>query len=206
MDGLTHFLLIRHAVHALGGDVIAGTSDAACLSERGWVDARALGERLAGLPITHVYSSPVLRTRQTAGVIAERLGLEMRESPALAEVGFGEWGGKRLDELRPLEQWKRWNEVRSLSLPPGGEMMAAVQVRAVGEMMRLAAAHRGGVVALVSHGDVIKYTLGYLLGMPIDLCKRLAISQASVSVVAISDGGPWVLGVNNTGRVELGPQ
>jgi probable phosphoglycerate mutase len=53
--------------------------------------------------------------------------------------------------------------------------------------------------AHVLGGDVIKAAVAYFIGTPLDLFRRMEISLASVSVVAIGDYGPWVLCVNNTG-------
>ena len=87
----------------------------------------------------------------------------------------------------------------TLFVSPGGESMLEIQARVVAEMLRLRERHRGECVALVSHGDVIRAAVAYFLGVPLDFILRFEISLASISVIAIGDGGPWVLGVNNTG-------
>jgi broad specificity phosphatase PhoE len=200
----TTFLFIRHAAHVLGPEVIPGASGAACLSEAGHEQARAVAARIDHLPVSALYASPILRTMQTADAIAERLGLPVRSCDALREVGYGDWAGKRIDELRTLDSWMRWNQFRSGCMPPDGELMLEIQARVMRELERQRGEHAGGTVVLVSHGDVIKYTLGMLLGVPIDLCHRLEISPASVSVVQIAAWGPRILSLNNTGRVEVG--
>ena len=43
----------------------------------------------------------------------------------------------------------------------------------------------------------------YFLGVPLDLLLRIEISCASVSVVEWGDYGPWMLGVNFTGEIEM---
>ena len=58
------------------------------------------------------------------------------------------------------------------------------------------------MVALVSHGDVIKATLAYYLGVPLDLFQRIEISPASLSIVRVERYGPEVLLIN--GLVEKG--
>jgi broad specificity phosphatase PhoE len=130
-----------------------------------------------------------------------KLPLQIRES--LAEVGFGEWEGRKIDELRPLDRWKQWNSFRSGTRAPGGETMQEIQSRVVGEMFRLREEHPDDCVALVSHGDVIKSAVAYFLGVPLDLFSRIEIGLTSVSIVALADYGPWVLCVNNMGLIEL---
>ncbi len=56
------------------------------LSEDGIVQARRLGERLAGEGITHIFASPFLRTIQTAHYVAEEVG-----APICVESGICEW-------------------------------------------------------------------------------------------------------------------
>ena len=197
----TTFLLIRHGAHVLGGGTIAGRSERAVLSDSGVAQASRMADRVAGakVPLSAIYASPVVRAQQTAQPLAERLNLKIETADALAEVDYGEWTGRTLDELRPLDPWKHWNAFRSGARVPGGERMLEIQSRVVHFMLDLRARHDGQAVALVSHGDVIKAALAYFLGTPLDLFQRIEISLTSVSVVAIGDYGPWVLSVNNTG-------
>jgi broad specificity phosphatase PhoE len=158
------------------------------------------------LPVSAIYSSPVARTLETAAVLAEHNGRPVQKCEALSEINFGAWAGRGLGELRAQDHWQRWNEFRSGTRPPAGELMLEVQTRIVSEMLRLRDAHKGQYVALISHGDVIKAALAHFLGIPLDLFLRIEISLASVSAVALGDRGPWVLCINNTGEVVLLPE
>jgi probable phosphoglycerate mutase len=198
----TTFLLCRHGAHLLGHGKIAGRTGVH-LSPEGQGQVAELAGRIEHLPIRAIYASPVLRAQESARPLAERLGLEIRTSEALAEVDFGEWTGRTLDELRPQDRWKQWNAFRSGAGIPGGERMLQIQARVVGEMLRLRQEHPEEVVALFSHGDVIRAAVAYWLGVPIDLFLRMEIGLASVSVVAIGDYGPWVLCVNHMGQVAM---
>jgi probable phosphoglycerate mutase len=201
---MTTFLLIRHGAHALGGETIAGRLPGVRLSPLGRDQAAAMAERVAQVPVSALYSSPVERTRETAEILAARIGLPVRLSEALAEIDFGAWTGSSVEDLRGSEAWSRWNRFRSGAEAPGGERMLAAQARMVSEMLSLREKHPEQIVALVSHGDVIKGAVAYWLGVPLDLFQRIEISLASVSVVRLGDYGPWVLGVNGTGQIVLG--
>lgn len=201
---MTTVLFIRHGAHVLGSETIAGRMPGVSLSELGRGQAGRLAERLGSVPIAAIYSSPVDRTRETAEIVGERLGLPVAVREGLAEIEFGEWTGRRLDELRPREEWKQWNANRAGARIPGGENILEVQARMVAEAERARAEHPEGVVALFSHGDPIKTALAYFLGSPLALLMRMEISLASVSAVRIGDYGPWVLCVNSTGEVVLG--
>jgi probable phosphomutase (TIGR03848 family) len=199
---VTTLLFIRHGAHTLGADRIPGRMRGVHLSPLGRDQVARLADRLAGLTISAVYSSPLERTLETADPIAERLGLHVQTSPAINEVDYGEWTGMEFDALGLRQDWNRWNTFRSGSRAPGGESMLEVQVRAVSEAMRLTREHQGQLVAVVSHGDVIRAAMLYLLGMPLDLLARLEISLASVSIVQMREFGPLVTCVNSTGNLE----
>ena len=77
--------------------------------------------------------------------------------------------------------------------------MLEVQVRAILALEEIRRQHTDQVVALVSHGDVIKAAVAYYLGTPLDLFQRIEISPASISVLAIYDWGARVIRLNDTG-------
>ena len=86
--------------------------------------------------------------------------------------------------------------MRSVTPAPGGELLIEVQLRALRALLDLRERHDGGHVAVVSHGDVIRGVLMYLLGMPIDFVHRVDIAPARISIVDLSADAPRVLLVN----------
>ena len=66
--------------------------------------------------------------------------------------------------------------------------MLNVQSRIVDLLEILSARAPAGRLVLVSHGDVIKSAVSYVLGLPIDAWPRLEIAPASITVVVT---GPW---------------
>src|SRR5687767_2098663 len=109
----TTFLLIRHGLHELGGDIIAGRTPGVHLSDAGRTQADGLCARLADVSIDAIYSSPMERTIETAQPLATRRGLTVEHSPELLEIDFGDWTGKSLHELRGSPGWREWNSFRS---------------------------------------------------------------------------------------------
>jgi probable phosphoglycerate mutase len=198
---MTTFLLVRHALHELGSETIAGRTPDVHLSPDGLIQARSLAERLGRIPFQALYTSPLTRTRQTAEAIAAATGLTPIVADEIVELDFGEWMGARLGDLRPLDHWKRFNSFRSGTRAPGGELMLEVQLRIVRFMLDLRKRHSNETVALVSHADVIKCAVSYFLGAPLDQFLRIEISPASVTVLAVADHGPWLLGLNHTGEL-----
>jgi broad specificity phosphatase PhoE len=193
---VTVFHIMRHGQHTLLGQVLAGRTPGIPLSERGREEARWLADRLAGERVSALYSSPIQRTRETAEILAERLRLPVRERAELIELDYGEWTGWTFDQVRGDPRWQSWTRNRSLAALPGGETMREVQKRVVEAFFELAQEHREEVIAIVSHGDVIRAALLFALGMPLDLYARIEIGTGSLSTVRIEDGGMRVLRLN----------
>jgi probable phosphoglycerate mutase len=149
-----------------------------------------------GVPLAAVVSSPLERTRQTADPLARDHGLDVTVAPSFNEIDFGGWTGATFAALDGDPRWRRYNATRSLTSPPDGELMMEVQVRALRALLELRDRHDGGHVAVVSHGDVIRGLVMYLLGMPIDFVHRLDIAPARITIVDLGDEAARILQVN----------
>lgn len=193
---MTTFLLIRHASCGGLGRTLWGRTPGVCLNETGRIEARRLAERLRGITLQAIYSSPLERALETAETIARSMNLEVSTNPAFDEVDFGDWTGKSFDTLANDERWRRFNSVRSATRIPGGESFVEVQTRIVTEMERISAHNER--VAIVSHADVIKAAIGYFTATPIDLLQRIEISPCSVSAIVIENDSVRLLTINNT--------
>lgn len=196
---MTTFLLIRHATHALLKRTLVGRTPGVPLDEEGREQTLRLSERLAHLTPLALYSSPVQRALETAAPLSERWGLPVQVAEEFSEIDFGEWQGRDFSDLNGLQQWGYFNTYRSGTRPSGGELMLEVQARAVVGLQRLHAEYPNSLIAIVSHGDVIRAALNYYLGASLDLFRRLEVSPASVSILELQDWGPHVLLVNHLG-------
>jgi probable phosphoglycerate mutase len=188
--------LLRHGQHGLVGGVLAGRMPGVGLTERGRAEIEAVAARLAGECVAALYASPLQRTRESAELVAERLGLPVTYLEDLVELDFGEWTGATFDSIRADPRWRSWSSHRSLATIPGGETMRAVQHRAVNAVIEICDRHRDETVVAVSHGDVIRAALVFALGMPLDFYHRIEVTQGSLSTIRIDDGGIRVLRVN----------
>jgi 8-oxo-dGTP diphosphatase len=77
-------LLVRHGI---AGDRAKWREDDRLrpLDDRGRRQAAALPAALSGLPVTRILTSPYVRCVQTVEPLAAALGVELEETPALAE-------------------------------------------------------------------------------------------------------------------------
>jgi probable phosphomutase (TIGR03848 family) len=193
----TYLLLIRHGENDwVGTDRLAGRTPDVHLNEKGKEQAAHLAALLAHQPIAAIYSSPLERCLETAQPLAERLGLPVTNAPGFLEVDYGAWRGGNLKELAKLPEWKMVQHFPSTFRFPDGETLLEVQQRAVAAVEQLRRQHPDQVIALFSHGDVLRTTLAHYLGVPLDLFQRVIVSTASVSVLGFVDDMPAVLAVN----------
>lgn len=189
-------LLIRHAAHVELGRTLSGRRSDVALSGDGLQQAEIVADLLAVEPIAAIYSSPRERAWYTARELGERLDLEVRIADGLDEVDFGDWTGAAFDALEGDPAWDAWNSARATARPPGGESMAEAVERAVAAVQLIAAEHRGGTVAAVSHCDIIRGIIAHALGLPLDNLLRFDIDPASVSRLVVGDWGARVMTVN----------
>ena len=195
---MTKFLLIRHATNDTVGKIIAGRKPGVHLNEEGKLQAKNLAIRLASIGIVAVYSSPLARAVETAEAISTALHLTTEVNEDFIEINFGEWTGSTIDELRSEKEFHHFNILRSCTRIPGGETMLEAQARFISGLDKLKVKHPNEVVAIVSHGDLIKAAVAYYAGVHLDLFQRIEISPASVTIIRIGEEAIILDTVNNT--------
>ncbi|SEL99731.1 probable phosphoglycerate mutase [Blastococcus sp. DSM 46786] len=170
------------------------------LSRIGRAEAEAAGERAAELGIEVVVASPLRRTRETAEIVAARLGLPVEFDDDLVELDFGDLEGLTSDEARarhPLAVRRFMADVTVTA--PGGESIADVGRRVAGTRQRILTRHAGRTVLVVSHVTPIKLLLAAGLGVGDDVVHRVFLEAASLCTVAwSSDGRSSVRLLNDT--------
>jgi len=199
---MTMLLLIRHANTDTAGKRLTGWERGVRLNDRGRGEATELVERLDGVPIRAIYSSPLERCRQTAAPLARALGIAVSIRRALIEVDYGDWTGRPIAGLRRTKLWSVVQHAPSRIRFPGGESLLEVQARAVAEAERIALAHPRDAVAIVTHADVVRLLLLHYAGMHLDHLQRLVVDPASASVLTLGEGQARLVKVNDTGGLE----
>lgn len=196
-------VLVRHGrTSANAAGVLAGWSDGVQLDELGHTQAATVAERLSGVRLSAIVSSPLTRTQQTADAIA----LAQRPTPpihlddAMGECHYGDWTGRELKALAKEPLWKAVQSHPSSVTFPGGESMSGMQQRAVSAIRRWNDdLGEGAIYAVVSHGDVIKAILADALGTHLDLFQRICVDPCSISIVDYTKARPFVVRSNDSG-------
>lgn len=197
-------LLIRHGrTDANANGILAGRTLGVALDEVGRSSTVALAERLKGVNIAQVVSSPLERTQETASLLFEEnkdIALEDR----LLECDYGDWQGAKLSELAVHELWPIVQQRPDEMIFPNGESMNDMSARASTAARewdaKLTTEHGDKVVwVAVTHGDIIKAICADAMGLPLRKFQSLLVEPASVSVIHYLDSGSAVSKLNDTG-------
>ena len=140
------------------------------LSERGREQARALAEEAAAHGFASLWSSPLARARETADIVAARLGLEVVEEPRLMETDAGDWTDRLFAEVESEdpERFAAFTGTDPGFAFPGGESFAAqrdrvvaalADIRARGPLPALVVCHRGSMRLALEHERGERVTL-----------------------------------------------
>ena len=200
---MTTVVLLRHGrTTANAAGILAGWTPGVRLDDAGTAQVRAVGERLAKVPLAAVVSSPLERCVQTADAVAAGRDLTVQTDDRLGEARYGDWTGRSIKELSKDPLWKVVQQHPSAAVFPGdeGEGLAATQARAVAAVRAWNATLGPDAVWLAcSHGDVIKAIVADALGMHLDSFQRIVVDPASISVITYTGTRPFVVRVNDSG-------
>ncbi|WP_369043710.1 bifunctional RNase H/acid phosphatase [Streptomyces sp. Midd1] len=201
------FVLLRHGETPLTPQKRfsgSGGSDPS-LSDVGRQQAERAATALAARgTIQAVVASPLARTRETAAVVAARLGLDVTVDDGLRETDFGAWEGLTFGEVRDRypDDMNAWLGSPDVEPTGGGESFAATAHRMAETRDRLTAAYAGRTVLLVTHVTPIKTLVRLALGAPPESLFRMELSAASLSAVAYyADGNASVRLFNDTSHL-----
>ena len=177
---MTTLLLVRHGETDWNRELrFQGQSDPP-LNELGRRQAFELADRLAEEEIAAIYCSDLRRAHETARAVADRLGLEVTIMPELREIDVGSWAGFTRDEIadRFPDGFRRWLEGEQGHDGESREVLA-VRVREIA--LRIAAAHPGEQVLLVSHGVALRTLLNQAQGG----LSEYGLDHCAVSRIAV---------------------
>lgn len=197
-DGAAELYLMRHAdavptLEELEA-MVSGDYDDQPLSQKGRLQAQALGTRLKSIEFSAIYASPLRRTQETAAPLLESSGLPLQIEPDLREVMFPRQGNlleKAANKAAAIKALRSRLEmvVRVAATTgkwtglPGTEESSLFRQRVVHIIDTIAGRHPGERVAIFAHGGVINVYVAALLGLEKDYFYP--IYNASICVVRV---------------------
>jgi broad specificity phosphatase PhoE len=200
MANETHVWIARH------GQTVANREGRFCghaeteLTELGRRQAAALAGRLSDITLAAIYASDSTRALETAAIIAVGRDLVPQVDPALREIHYGEWELEKESVIRKQSpaQYELMRREDPAWQPPGGETMAMVRQRTAAALHRIAGAHRGKHVLVISHGTAIACMLAEVLAMAPTHTLRLETANCGLSRVVVAGSRVGLVQLNET--------
>ena len=177
------------------------------LNKKGKAQAQALAQALKDEPIDVVYSSPLIRAKETAKTIQYFHPSSFYfEDEGLKEMDLGDFEGmeatdwaKQYPEFR-----KKWRESPSSIKLPGGESLKEVQIRAVKTLERIIQNHSPETTLLIcSHNFVIHAILCHALEISLDNFREIKQETAALNLLYKHDDRLVVEKVNEVSHLRL---
>jgi broad specificity phosphatase PhoE len=168
----TKLWLVRHGQTDwnLAGRWQGQAPDAPGLNEMGHAQALTIREQLRGERLAAVYSSDLLRARQTSELIAQPLGLTVTLDTRLREINLGAWEGMLSEEIEaryPQELAERARKPFA-TRAPDGESPLEVAERVLVAINEIATKHAGESILVVAHGVSLAVIICHTQGFPME--------------------------------------
>ncbi|MCL5025585.1 MAG: histidine phosphatase family protein [Chloroflexi bacterium] len=197
----TDFILVRHGETVWNHDSrYQGHTDVP-LGDRGRVQARAVGQRLAKTALDAAYCSDLQRCVETARIILDGRGLAAAPRADLREASHGLWEGLTRQEVaaKYADDLDRYTNDPAHFGGTAGESLGSVQERVWRAVLELADKHPDGRVLIVTHNGPIRTTVCKVLGLDLALSWRLGLINAAITRVRIAlDGRSSLLVMNDS--------
>ena len=161
---MTTIIFVRHTDVYNPGDILYGRLPRFGLSELGLKQASVTAAVLAPMQVTAFYTSPMLRARQTAEIIADKHpGVPIRKTRLLTEVLTG-WQGRPHSDLDEIGFNFYDNPLR-----PEDERLPDVWRRIQRYVQRMRHRYPVGSIVAVTHGDLVALARAGYIGLPIEI-------------------------------------
>jgi len=209
----TRLLLIRHGqtIHNTQ-KIISGRNDIP-INDVGHQQAQKMAERVKQqYPVDVIYTSPLLRTMQTAAYLGKTFNLPVFPNEDLLEYGFGDLSDIRVSQIKETnptlyQQIAIWNESEYSENPirpeiPGAEPMKDFKKRMQSFTDLVIQKHAGQQVVAVSHGGFIKSFVYYHVGGDFSRYVPFWVDNTSLTIVDFYKGNPVIRLFNDNSHIK----
>lgn len=176
------------------------------LNHEGKKQARALALALKNTSLMAIYTSPLVRTLQTARLIKDfHPSAPILEENGFIEMDLGEFDGMKVQDWAKQypDTRKAWNENPASVKMPGGESLGEVQDRARKALERITQLHPPDDTILISSHNFVNLTiLCDLLNIPLDRFRELRQENAAFNLICKKGGQLHVKLLNERSHLE----
>jgi probable phosphoglycerate mutase len=151
------------------------------LNDTGRAQARALARAAAPEGFAALYSSPLVRARETAEIVAAELGLEVRLDDRLKEGDVGDWQGRWKADIErdEPEAWAAFKAAGEDFRFPGGESLAEQQRRVIAALVDITQRHELPAL-VVCHRGVVRCALAHTHNRGLDTYHEWSVPNGEL--------------------------
>ena len=198
------FYIVRHGQtnwNILGKTQGHGNSD---LTPKGENQALELSKAIKEYPINYIYSSDLGRAVQTAEIIGSTIGVDVIQTPSLREMGFGDWEGLLIEEIKKdhAKTYETWRNQPHLVNIPNGETLHIIKERTDNFIKGLNEKYDNKHILLVSHSVTVRVMLLSFLNSGVENIYRIKQDNTALNIVEYRDYGPVVIKMNDTSHMK----
>lgn len=163
------------------------------LTELGKKQAEALRDRINGMDIDVIYSSPIGRALETAEIIRGDKSIDIITNEGIKEVNFGIWEGmttKEIEEHKEYgpELYNLFNNPKEYK-PFGGETLKDVRKRCEKAILDIIEENKGKNILIVTHGMTIKLMMLLFENVSAEeVFSTEVMGQASLTKIEFENG------------------
>ena len=160
------------------------------LTELGVNQAQAVGSKLQTEKVSAIYSSPLMRARDTAKEIAKFHNIQVVAHPGFIDLNFGTWQGeqhRKLQEEQP-ELYNRWLDQPHTMEFPDGETLTDVRRRIEDALTDLVTRHENETIVIATHGAVLRVLLCFLHNVGNENYWKFTIDNCALIIVKFEHG------------------
>lgn len=174
------------------------------LNKTGRLQARAISDALEDESIDYIFSSSLMRSMETAEIIAWTLRMKYESYPELDEMDFGSLEGKLSEEvqteLNRLHQ--TWKDGETDFAIEGGESPGMVLERVLSRINIILKEHEGSTILFILHGRLIRILLSEWMGYELSEMHRIEHRNGALYHFQLRDGTFNVEYLNKTDHLE----
>lgn len=200
---MARFIIVRHGrTKGTEKNKYYGRTDLP-LSMSGIAQARRVKQNMGKFNYDYIYTSPLKRCMQTAGILRLKKTTPLKMSKDLIEIDFGEWEGLTLLQMKkknPKKFNKYLYDFTNFHMPEGESVKNMIR-RTKRFWINVLQKHKKGNILIVTHGGPAKVIIMDALRLSLVNFWRFNLSTGAVSVIETFNNIPIVKAINLWGRL-----
>ena len=207
LQDITRLILVRHGKTKANKEARIGSLADIAINKEGEEQAEKLADRLKTMRPDVLYTSPLLRTRQTAQYIANATRLAPINDKDLREFDFGLIANKKMSDVeaelpefhKKMVDWLNNPQGPTVNRPsvPGGETIMSFYDRIERFSKKILEKHPSKIVVAVMHMATIKGFMSYHFGPPMEGHMNFNAFNASINIIDFFKGMPVLTAFND---------